>query len=606
MVSTVQEKPQVSSTAEPAETLIEKLKSLSTQAIDTEDLRIRMGRRYAHGVTGNERRKLSDAQAETISEAIKRPVTEGANFEDYIDSIPSIRISAGDDVLFSQESNGVVSVNSFSIEQQSQSESTVPEPQIAELKSTELESPDGDRMVEAAVFEANSVQPVAATQPTSYAAASMPPVATIIAERASSEPTGDEQLTDTARAADLLVMACEISQPLESRSTSEPIETSLGAYTIQIEGKDATVLKGDEVVLQAVDGQVTQSSLPEKDAEALQGWLEKSSSAAEAWTVSVQTVDPTLIKESAPPAIIHQPVHSVSAITVAQQQIEALPEGRSKQFFQKLGASLDQGIERATKTAQALHQDLKEHGKALHQDLKDHGRANAQKAVEKATVLTGRGLEKAGQWLASRPETIREQRAARNALAMYKEGNNRTNETSFEHGGFKIAFDAKTNQYSLSDAKTDSSLMSFKEESSRIPGQIKIALTEKADISREQYQSFDAVARSGEVVRGSAEAETNHAAQSAGFADFCQKFTLAQESSDCRTKHYRIQTSGNDLSISSLKSGQEIYCQENEQVTSRLGQEDFKNLDLAQSIMERPAAPLETGTHSKTSSIELD
>lgn len=571
MVAVVQKKPQVQ---KAVERIVAQIAQQSGQPLAIERMRIQIGRRIQYGelANGNRRDDLTNDATAAILSAIKEPVTQGIDPEDYEGSRPNIRISVGDpqngyETLFSQERDGNISINRCQVEQQAQANSSPIAPESQGEAAYKL---DGNGRSETSVV-ADALEAYAAP---AIATESKPP----------DDLAGDHLITTTVQAEDLLDLLPEVVNPLKQKM-SKPIEAGLGDYTIQLDGKDATVLKGDEVLFKTTNGQVTQSRLSQKDTQALQSLLQNSSPFAESWSVPIQTVDPTLITSETSPAI-----------AVAQQQIAALPEGQSKRFFEKLGADLDQQVERATQAVQ----------RGLKSEPFQNARAVAQTMPEKMTVLAGRSMEKAGQWLASRPEKIREQRAARATLTMVMEGIDRTHETSFKQGGFVVGIDEKTKQFSLSNAETGETLLRFKAEKSPIPGMPKLTITEKGDISPMQYQAFDAVARSGEVVRGSPEAETRHAALSKGFADFCRTFAKAQESHDCKTKHYRIETDGDGLKISSLKNGRELYRQDGEQISSRLGQKDFEKFGLAQTLVERSAAPLKSAVNSpQTTSAEL-
>lgn len=609
MVALVQENPQVQ-VKTPVDRIIEQIAEQSGQSLDAERLRIQLGRRIQYGelASGEQRDRLDEAEASSVLAAIKEPATPGVDAEDYEGGVANIRISVGDpdvgyETLFSQERDGVISTNHFQLEQQAQSESTTANLQVEDIDSRSYELA-GDRLVETSVAEA-AIQGAPA-QPTvdpveSAGAAIKPDAVASEISPSTNELPGDDLVTGVVRDQEMVYLIPAMVDPL---GAGAPSVSELGGYQIEVDGRNATVSTGGTVLLQVSDGKVSQSALPERDAKALQTLLQRSS--AESWTVPVQTPDPNLMAKEPHPAI-----------ALAQQQIEALPEGRPKQFFQKLGEDLGAQVDRA---AQSVRQGLEsEQFKALQQKAV----AAAQAAPEKSAEVIGRGLEqtgqwvasrpeaiqnaaaairaaseksakrvggaleKAGQWLASRPETIREQRAAKTALALFAKGFNRTQESSYEHGGMKVAV-AGGNELSLSDAKTGNALMRFKVESSPTPGQPKLTVTEK-NISPEQYRALDAVAKSGETVRGSAEGEAQHAQKSERFAQFSKTIASAMGSADCETKHYRIEVGDDSLKISDSKSGREVYRQDGDQVESRLGQKDFERVDQALSKLEQSA-----------------
>lgn len=616
MATVVQEKPQV----KPAiERIVEQIAEQSGQALDPERLRVKIGQRIPYGelASGKRRDQLTEPETDAILSAIKEPVKlpPGVSAEDYEGSRPGIEISVGDpsngyESLFREERDGVISVNSLQLEQQSQAEATIPELQT-EVAGHEAYSLDGDRLVEAPVAADTSEVYLGQDRTAETSVMVEPTPAVTIEPEPSDELSGDTLVAAAVQTEAFPNLLKEIVNPL-NRETSEPIEAGLGAYTIKLDGANATVSKGEEVLLEATGGQVTQSSLSEKDTQALQTLLQRSSVSAESWTVPVQTPEPELMAKEPHPAI-----------AVAQKQIEALPESRAKQFFQKLGADLGA---QATRAVQSVRQGLEsEQFKALQQKavgavqsapeksaetigrgLEQTGRwvatrpeaiQNAATAMREASAQSaekvGGALEKAGQWLSSRPETIREQRAAKTALALFAKGHNRTQESSYEHGGMKVAVTG-ADELSLSDAKTGDTLMRFKVESSSEPGQAKLTVTEK-NISSEQYRALDAISKAGEPVRGSPEAEMQHAQKSEQFAQFSKAVASAMGSSDCKTQHYRIEVGDDSLKISDSKSGREVYRQEGSQIESRLEQKDFGRVaqalnSLAQPVTQTPVS----------------
>lgn len=578
MVAVVQENPQVQVKTN-VERIIEQIAEQSGQTLDAEQLRIQIGRRIQYGelASGEQRNRLNDSETSSVLAAMKEPITQGVNAEDYEDSVPNIRISVGNpdigyETLFSQERDGIISVNRTQPEQQANVESATTNPQVEGVDSESSEL-TGDRLIETSVAEA--IPQDATAQPLSYPvepAVASSAVATEVGPSANNL-TSDDLASRVVRDQEVAYSIPEMVDPL---GTGTPSVSGLGDYRIKAEGSNATVLKGDKVLLQITDGKVSQSALPERDAQALQTLLQRSSVTAESWTVQVQIPDPNLMAKKPHPAV-----------AVAQQQIEALPEGRAKQFFQKLGADL--AVQTVPeKSAEVVARGLEQAGRwvATRPEAIKNAIAAIQAASERSAERVGGALEKAGQWLASRPEMIREQRAAKTALALFAKGFNRTQESSYEHGGMKVAV-AGGNELSLSDAKTGDTLMRFRVESSPTPGQPKLTVTEK-NISPEQYRALDTAAKSAEIVRGSAEGEAQHAQKSERFAQFSKAIASAMGSAECKTEHYHIEVGDDSLKISDSKSGREVYRQDGNQVESRLGQKDFERVDQALSKLEQP------------------
>lgn len=550
-----------------SERLIEQLRQQSHENFDVEDLRVQVGRSVVLGrmASGEYREHISAEQADEIATAIQQPVTEGADVEAYARKLPNIEIKSGETIVFRQERDGVISANVFQAEQQSQSEALSSNPVTApsEPSAPELE---GDALMESAV-----------------------------------------------RAESLVASVREISNPLD-HEVSEPVATRLGEYMLQVESDSATVLKEDAVVLAAKDGAII-SNLSEPDTQALQGWLQRGDGIFEPWAVPIQ-----------------QPASQVSepppAIAIAQEQIAALPEGRGKQFFQRLSADLKQ---QANEVFSAIRQGLESEQLgvlrqkvgtvmqeapekatvALGRGLETAGQwitsspdaiKNAMDSLQSAAEQTGGGIEKSGQWLAARPEAIREHRAMQTAMKLFEAGFRRTHEKSFEVGGFKVEFEGGQ-QLRLSDAQSDETLMRFQQTASPFPGHLpRLEVIEKGDISREQYQSLNAVGQRGEPVRGSQDAETLHARKSEQIAQLSKGLAEAMGSTDYRGKHYRIELGEDTLRISANDGRGELYHREGNQVVSnQFEQKDFGRFAQVIQKLEQQQA-----THTPNTQVELD
>ncbi|OWY64275.1 hypothetical protein B7486_48140 [cyanobacterium TDX16] len=83
-----------------------------------EDLRIQMGRRVVYGQTVRGfRHELTPELLQTLTQAIRQPVTEGISPEAYNHRVPRIEIKLGEQVLFRQKRDGVVTINELQQEQ---------------------------------------------------------------------------------------------------------------------------------------------------------------------------------------------------------------------------------------------------------------------------------------------------------------------------------------------------------------------------------------------------------------------------------------------------------------------------------------------------------
>jgi hypothetical protein len=252
-----------------------------------------------------------------------------------------------------------------------------------------------------------------------------------------------------------------------------------------------------------------------------------------------------------------------------QQQISQMPNSNSKAFLQ------------------SLIQDLSQPGQL------------ALQTVE----LTGKGLERVGQWLASRPEAIRAHYAAKAAYEVFEQGYARTAERSYEHHGFKVQLQGR-NQLTLSDTTTGQELLRFKAEKALF-GDIKLTILAKSEggISGQQYQAITQMGQDMEGVRGSEIAEARHAQRSAAFASAARMVTQFNQTNDFHGKHFRIQTEQDSLTITAKDGRGVIYQEQDNQIQSRLEQQDFRRfaqaMKLAQvqqtQIQERTQPQLEIG-----------
>lgn len=253
----------------------------------------------------------------------------------------------------------------------------------------------------------------------------------------------------------------------------------------------------------------------------------------------------------------------------AQQQVSQMPDSSSKAFFH------------------SLVQDLSQPGQL------------ALQTVE----LAGKGLERVGQWLASRPEAIRDHSAAKAAYEVFEQGFARTGERSYGHHGFTVQLQGR-NQLTFSDTTTGQELLRFKAENALF-GDPKFTILAKSElgISRQQYQAIDRMARDMESVKGSEIAEARHAQRSAAFASAARMVTEFNQTNDFNGKHFRIQIEQDSLTITAKDGRGVIYQEQGDQIQSRLEQQDFRRfaqaMQLAQAqqtqIQERTQSQLEIG-----------
>lgn len=92
------------------------------------DLRIEMDRRIVYGRPSKAafRNELSPEQMQRLLEAFQQPVVQGSYFSGYEGSVPGIEVKSGDEVLFRQERNSVVTVNQFQQKERQMSQQDEP------------------------------------------------------------------------------------------------------------------------------------------------------------------------------------------------------------------------------------------------------------------------------------------------------------------------------------------------------------------------------------------------------------------------------------------------------------------------------------------------
>ncbi|MGB3614213.1 MAG: hypothetical protein WBA10_10500, partial [Elainellaceae cyanobacterium] len=440
------------------------IETLSEQLGENEQLRIQIGRRIVQGaLASGEQRSIVPERAAAINMALQQPVAEGIDTTAYQGKLPGIEIRSGAGILFRQEYDGAVTTNAFQMAQQ----------QAAELWAPQV-FPEGDRLAETIAVadtpqiavaleerpaEAQVLVPEAAAQQTGEEIALAEPVTL----------TGDALVENSVQMQEVSAWAKEIVAPLEA---SGPVAAELGTYTIEaLTTGSITIFNGDDVVLKATGDQIEQSNLGAADAKALTGWLQRDGG-FEMWTVPVQQAEPAA-----------EPLRAI-AIKVAQAQVQALPDNRAKSFFQKLVEDVGQ---QAARGLGAVRQGLEsEQFKALQSNVS----TGVREAPERTAEAVGKGLEKTGQWLALKSETIRDQKAARAAFNIFEEGFKRTHEKSFEHGGFKVEFEGG-NRFRLSSAETGEAMMRFSANKSMVPGQSHSFSVLEKSMTREQYGALN-------------------------------------------------------------------------------------------------------------------
>ncbi len=498
--------------------------------------------------SGEQRNELSEAKAGVILAVLKESPTETIDSAVYAGKKPLLEIRNGEEVLLRQERDGVISTNALWQEQ------------VFDLASTSTE-------------EAWTVQVPAIPEPL--------PIAST--ERSDNHPA--IQITQAAE---------HLINPLSEASVSAV--AMIGDYRIDANGHDRTIAREDNVLVQVAAGEVfADPDLTPAEAQTLQGWAQEPGGVwqvrelpAEAmpefiWQTHTDgsqvasTLAYDTVGENNARAVNNEP----SAITIAKHLLKQLPKGTEQQFFQQLVNDLGK---QAVQAVQTVQQGLENDS---FKTFQRHAAYTLQEGTNKAIEMAGHGLERAGQWLASRPEAIREQRTARIAYNLFDKGFARTQEQSYEHQGFRVELQGQNN-FILSNAETGRELMRFKAEKTLF-GEPKFTILSKAEqgISRTEYQAIGDLREDLTTIRGSTQAEKHHAEKSKAFASAAQIVAEFHQTQDYQGKHYRIQIDQDALTISALDGRGVLYSRDRQEVMSKLEQKDFGRFAEAMKLVEQ-------------------
>lgn len=468
--------------------------SRAQQSEPPKTMRIQMGRRLVYGqmARGEFRNELTPDRLKTIFDALQRPVTEGVDPKKYQGKIPAIEIKDGDTVLFREESDGIVTVNAiaFQIQRQNQTEksttdteNTNTEKQGSETRNLQPKSNLTEqqhqvqqaqqlRVLAQSVLDLQGV--TTATGNRQYQSKNF----TVIEDAEKDTLTvasQDKTVLQTTREGQILVAApneipTTLSEIGESYKQAEELQwrvesnepppedlsldwqaqniqaqdiantaqfllnplgdekplydtVAIAGYKITQDQDGSTITRGnDEIVLVVREGQVWDYGSTGQDWEIFQR-LQPQEFNTNEQEISSDRVD--LTADFTPALADGENI--LPAIAVAQREAAKLSDGATKQLLQ------------------ATHQGWKQ------QVL--HG--------------LGQGLRETMSWLASRPETMREQSIARSSLELFHRGYLRTSEKSYEMGDFKVSLQG-ANLYTVSDSNGE--LMRFKATQSPVPG----------------------------------------------------------------------------------------------------------------------------------------
>ncbi|MBD1847996.1 hypothetical protein H6F89_32435, partial [Cyanobacteria bacterium FACHB-63] len=456
--------------------------SCAQQSEPPKTMRIQMGRRLIYGqmARGEFRNELTPDRLKTIFDALQRPVTDDVDPKKYQGKIPAIEIKDGDTVLFREESDGIVTVNqiAFQIQQQSQSEknnlgnqSTITEKHAQNTKATSLQAQSslteqqqqlqqvqqlrilaqsvldlqgvtalsGNRHYQSKNFtiidNADNDTLIVASQEKTVLQTTREGQILIIAPN--DIPTALNEISEAYKQAEELQWRMESNEPppedlsldwqaqnLQAQDIAHTAQflmnplgdekplydtVAIADYKITQDANGLTVMRGnDELVLTVREGQVWDYGSTGHDWKTFQRLQPQRSNLTEGIQFhSEDRVD--LTADFTPMSADGE--NTLPAIAVAQREATKLPDGATKQLLQ------------------ATHQNWK------------------QQVVQGL----GQGLRETMSWLASRPETMRDQSIARSSLELFDRGHLRTSEKTYEVGNFKVSLKG-ANIYIVSDA----------------------------------------------------------------------------------------------------------------------------------------------------------
>jgi hypothetical protein len=533
--------------------LHEAIAQQSGKAVDGSNLRIQQGQRIVYGrlASGEQRNELSDEQISAIASLIKEPQTEGIEGTDYKGKMPSLQVQVDQQTVFRQERDGAISLNNLLSE--------------------------------------NNLEPEA-----------IAPWGTAIPTEA--EPEAERPAT-TIETPTIVEAIKSMLNPLD-QPTTETITANLGGYDITQDGNQLAIAQGGTVLLTANDGQVqTETAQP----ELLQSLKEFATAHAIVQGLVdgfdwLQQTDHVTVPQPAPtPPPVATPTETAAAspqdkepnpIETIKNLFDRLPRGGNQDFWNRLAGDLEQAV----KLAQSIdHASIRKNvvnaaqqaTSTVRQFVEGESFQQTQRTVTTkvqdglvwGTEKAGQGLEaagkwaqKTGQWLAARPEVIREQRAAAIALSMFQKGFERTQEHSYEKQGLTVSFQGQ-NTFTLSNAKGEM-LLKFKAEKS-LSSEPKITITEKGAFGRSHSQTLEEIRQDKGIIQGGAQAEEQHAQKSQQIGTLAKHLAEAIGTNTHEGKHYRIESDSDSLKIFAKDGRGEIFSQQGEDFTSRLSHQDF-------------------------------
>jgi hypothetical protein len=527
------------------------------KAVEDSNLRIQQGQRIVYGrlASGEQRNELSDEQINAIASLIKQPQTEGIKATDYKGKVPSFQVQVDQQTVFRQERDGAISLKSLLSE-----------------NNLEPEAPD--------------------------------PWETAITTEAEPEPELPATTVETPTIVEALKsMLNPLDQP-----TTEPITANLGGYDITQDDNQLAIAQAGVVLLTADDEHVQTENAQQELLQPLkkfatvhaivQGlvdgfdWVQQTSN-----TTDQQTDQPVPIPTAKPVTALPQDIQPNTTETI-KTLFDRLPTGSNQDFWRRVAGDLEQAVKfaqsidpasirkNAVNTAQQVastvrqfveSEDFQQTQRTVTTKVQDGLIWSAEKAGQ-GLEAAGQWAQKAGQWLAARPEVIREQRAAAIALSMFQKGFERTQEHSYEKQGLTVAFQGR-NTFTLSNAGGEM-LLKFKAEQS-LSGEPKITIIEKGAFGRSHSQVLEEIRQDKGIVRGSTQAEEQHAQKSQQIGTLAKHLAEAIGTNIHEGKLYYIHIEPDSIKIFARDGRGEIFRQQGEEVFSRFNKQDFARFQQA-------------------------
>jgi hypothetical protein len=350
---------------------------------------------------------------------------------------------------------------------------------------------------------------------------------------------------------------------------------TIQGYRIAGEGDRITVTKGSNLVLVEQNGEVAADQMDQEDWEVFQSLQQRNDhQQIEEMPAHQQFVLPDLpiIEQQSQPATVDVPLieETPPAIATLERETAKLPDSETKEFLQA--------------TTQNWKQQLQEGLKAK--------------------------IQQGFNWLASRPEVLRNQGLAHAAIELFNRGYERTGERSYQVGEYIINFKGGS-LYTLRDNRGE--LMRFQTTKSIIPGmggqQVQVlAVSDRLnDFQRTELLTMQ---RDRSVIpQGDMDVEANYAARTRRLEQTVRGFLRNHAKATVWDKEggmFKLEMGAEGyLCITDKQNGHGVVFQrQNGEVFSKLGAKDFAHFDrlatrMQQVEQQQPLQQVQPPSHFK-------